>query len=124
MYTPEPTEEKPNPRAYKRMYTGVVKAAQTNIGHVRVGRRKNQRVEVQTAVVEWTEAGGGLEAGEKGTCILKPDMYGHIDKKDGWFVHEPDSEAMELAGSLSRLEESIAARKEAEFLFIDPKAEL
>ena len=51
-------------------------------------------------------------------------MYGHIDKKGGWFAHEPDLEAMGLANSPSRLEESIAARKEAEFLFIDPKAEL
>ena len=74
--------------------------------------------------MHWTEAGGGLEAGESSVVTLVQGLYGHTDKKDGWYVHDRSVEVEALLSEMVRLESSMQARKEAEFLFIDPKAEL
>ena len=104
----------------KKTYTGIIKQAVT-----RVETARRTEVEVMTAVVEWTEAGDGMDAGEHASgVILLSSKYGKCDERDGWFVHPRDSEVAGLAKALSTVQASMQEHIMREYTCMAPKSEL
>ena len=74
--------------------------------------------------MEWTEAGGGLDAGDESEVVLEPELYGVLDRKDGWYVHAPNPEVLALASQLSAVQQLMQMAMEKDILCMDPKSEL
>ena len=123
MYTPAQTEQqkqkKINPRARKRVFTGLITAASTE-----TVKQRGKVATARVATVEWTEAGGGLEAGDKDEEVLEAELYGQMKEKDGWYVHAPDPELEALAQQLTAVQQLMQIAIEKDILCMDPKSEL
>ena len=111
-------------RRRKRVFTGVITAASTDTVKGLKGQVAGQTATAMAATVEWTEAGGGLEAGEKDDPVSDPDLYGQLKGVDGWYVHAPDPEVEARANQLSAVEQLMQMSMEKDILCMDPKSEL